>query len=75
MANCSALPGLSSLKIKSDETNLFCIKLGKSADISNYFTTFLQNLQLLTIILKNNIFLRIKKYLLYDNFIKIFFVV
>ena len=29
VANCPVLPGLSSLKIKSDETNLFCIKLRK----------------------------------------------
>jgi len=26
VANCPVLPGLSSLKIKSDETNLFCVK-------------------------------------------------
>lgn len=30
MANCSVLPGLSSLKIKSDETNLFCVKITKN---------------------------------------------
>lgn len=30
MANCSMLPGLSSLKIKSDETNLFCVKITKN---------------------------------------------
>lgn len=41
MANYPVLPGLSSLKIKSDETNLFCIKLQKKRiDICifcNYF--------------------------------------
>ena len=60
MANCSALPGLSSLKIKSDETNLFCIKLRKLADISNYFTTFLQNSVMAAIILKSHNFYSLK---------------
>jgi hypothetical protein len=33
VANCPVLPGLSSLKIKSDETNLFCIKIRKKQEI------------------------------------------
>jgi hypothetical protein len=35
VANYSALPGLSSLKIKSDETNLFCLKLQKKEEFEN----------------------------------------
>ena len=42
MANYPALPGLSSLKIKSDETNLFCLKLQKKAELGTTFYSLLK---------------------------------
>lgn len=42
VANYSALPGLSSLKIKSDETNLFSLKLQKKAELGTTFYSLLK---------------------------------
>ena len=46
-ANYPVLPGLSSLKIKSDETNLFSIKIRKKWEMGlDFFTKLIQNLTL-----------------------------
>ena len=41
VANYSALPGLSSLKIKSDETNLFFIKIRINATFLQFFISII----------------------------------
>jgi hypothetical protein len=41
------LPGLSSLKIKSDETNLFCLKLLKNDEIFQFFFQLYEKIKII----------------------------
>jgi hypothetical protein len=57
VANYPVLPGLSSLKIKSDETNLFSIKIRKKRETGpEFFAKLIQNLTLRLIILRSEVF-------------------